>query len=57
MARANGDAVPVMDRAESKGAGKTGRGAKATARTLSGPWQASFDGTDGHGHPATGLTF
>src|SRR4029078_5532841 len=26
-------------------------------RRLSGPYGASFDGTDGHGHKATGLTF
>ena len=43
---------------------KTGKATKAAtatgataARQLSGPWGASFDGTDGRGHQATGLTF
>jgi ribonucleoside-diphosphate reductase alpha chain len=57
MARQSGDATPVLDR--EPGTSKAAK-AKATAsavRQLSGPWGASFDGTDGHGHQATGLTF
>src|SRR5918994_7603791 len=57
MARANGDAVPVMDRAESKGTRKSGANSAAKARKLAGAWGASFDGSDGHGHQAKGLTF
>ena len=54
MARQSGDATPVMDRE----AGKTGKAAKGAAtalRQLSGPWGASFDGTDGHGGTTPGL--
>ena len=61
MARQSGDATPVMDReAGTKDAGKTGKAAKGAAtalRQLSGPWGASFDGTDGHGRGVPGLTF
>ena len=40
MARQNSDAVPVME-PEAKARAKT---TKPTARTLSGPYGASFDG-------------
>src|SRR3954453_6812846 len=52
MARQSGDATPVMDRDTTATTGKTrNKSAAATAaRFLSGPYGASFDGTDGHGH-------
>ena len=56
MARQNSEAVPVMERTETK-TGKKAAAVGATNRTLSGPWGASFDGTDGRGHRAKGLTF
>ena len=56
MARQNSEAVPVMERTETK-TGKKTAAVGATNRTLSGPWGASFDGTDGRGHRAKGLTF
>ena len=65
MARPDGDAVPVMDRANVKKPTTRGAGAATTAssprkgraRTLAGPWKASFDGTDGFGNQVPGLTF
>jgi ribonucleoside-diphosphate reductase alpha chain len=60
MARQSGDATPVMDRDEvPQGAtkAKTKAAAATALRELSGPWGASFDGSDGHGHPTRGLTF
>ncbi len=65
MARQSGDATPVLDRHEATGttgAGNTAgtrtkKSATAALRTLSGPFGASFDGTDGHGHRTKGLTF
>ena len=65
MARTNGEASPVLDRASVKKPTSKGVGAATTvssprkgrARTLAGPWKASFDGTDGFGHKVTGLTF
>jgi ribonucleoside-diphosphate reductase alpha chain len=59
MARQSGDATPVMDRDESTDATgtKTKKAADTALRTLAGPYQASFDGTDGHGHKTKGLTF
>ena len=62
MARQSGDATPVMDRDQATGASggkakKTAAAAATAVRTLSGPWGASFDGTDGHGHKTIGLTF
>src|ERR1700704_4731254 len=56
MARQSNEAVPVMERTESK-TGKKTAASGATNRTLAGPYEASFDGSDGHGHPTTGLTF
>ena len=50
MARKNSEAVAVMDAAE---AGSPER----RQRTLTGPWGASFNGEDGTGRPAEGLTF
>ena len=66
MARTSSEAVPVIEREATAGA--TGasaataatskvRKAAATARQLSGPYGASFDGTDGRGHETKGLTF
>ena len=59
MARQSGDATPVMDRDTTATTGRTKH--KTTAATaprqLAGPWGASFDGTDGHGHQVKGLTF
>ncbi len=55
MARQSNEAVPVMERTESKTGKKSAAGTRT--RTLAGPYEASFDGTDGHGHPATGLSF
>ncbi len=55
MARQSGDATPVMDRDDATT--KKAAAAAAAFRTLSGPYGASFDGTDGHGHPVKGLTF
>ena len=65
MARPDGDAIPVMDRANVKKPTTRGAGAATTAssprkgraRTLAGPWKASFDGTDGFGNQVAGLTF
>ena len=65
MARPDGDAIPVMDRANVKKPTTRGAGAATTAssprkgraRTLAGPWKASFDGTDGFGNQVPGLTF
>ena len=65
MARPDGDAIPVMDRANVKKPTPRGAGAATTAssprkgraRTLAGPWKASFDGTDGFGNQVAGLTF
>jgi ribonucleoside-diphosphate reductase alpha chain len=61
MARTSGDATPVMDREPGSAKAKKAAGQAAAAanavRQLSGPWGASFDGTDGHGHKAKGLTF
>ena len=60
MARQSGDATPVMDRDSGAKARKTAPaadGAHTAVRELSGPWGASFDGTDGHGQPVKGLTF
>ena len=54
MARQSGDATPVMDR---EGTAKTKKAAATATRQLAGAWGASFDGTDGHGHPVKGLTF
>ncbi len=53
MARKSSEAIAVMDPvATGRGHGKSN-----ATRTLSGPWAASFDGSDGHGNPARGLTF
>ncbi len=58
MARAISDPVQVTDDAGAAAA-KTKRAATAALshRTLSGPYGASFDGTDGKGHATKGLTF
>jgi hypothetical protein len=55
MARQSSEVVPVMDRPETTTAKKTATA--HTHRTLSGPYGASFDGTDGKGHQVKGLTF
>ena len=53
MARKSSEAVAVMERTQTDASS-----ASATKqRTLTGPWGASFDGTDGAGTPARGLTF
>jgi len=53
MARKSSEAVAVMERTQTDPSS-----ASATnKRTLTGPWGASFDGTDGAGTPARGLTF
>ena len=61
MARMSSDAAPVMDQhgsaTKAKKAGSAAAIAAAATRQLSGPWGASFDGTDGHGHRTKGLTF
>src|SRR3954453_12398872 len=72
MARTISESAPVASveetavkggKAASAAAGATaGAAARAAAaatnhRTLSGPYGASFDGTDGHGHAVKGLTF
>jgi ribonucleoside-diphosphate reductase alpha chain len=49
MARSTGESVQVLER--------TGTKNKKDTRTLTGPWGASFDGTDGFGNRAKGLTF
>ncbi|HXU84502.1 MAG TPA: hypothetical protein VN773_01745, partial [Verrucomicrobiae bacterium] len=54
MARTSSETVPVMDH---DAGGKTKKAAATALRQLSGPYHASFDGSDGHGHPARGLTF
>ena len=53
MARPSSETVPVME----QDAARAKKAAATALRTLSGPYQASFDGSDGHGHPAKGLTF
>src|SRR6478672_8078853 len=58
MARSTSETVPVVEREAGAEPGTRMKKAAATAlRTLSGPYQASFDGSDGHGHPAKGLSF
>jgi ribonucleoside-diphosphate reductase alpha chain len=58
MARTTSETVPVVERETGTEPGTRTKKAAATAlRTLAGPYQASFDGSDGHGHPAKGLTF
>jgi ribonucleoside-diphosphate reductase alpha chain len=52
MARQSSDAVPVMDQAEAEVKTKAKAPTKPAARTLSGPYGASFDGTN-----TTGLHF
>ncbi len=51
MARATGASVPVMagETANANGSAATGGKAGRKARTLSGPWAASFDGTGAKG--------
>jgi ribonucleoside-diphosphate reductase alpha chain len=49
MARSTGQSVQVLER--------TGTKSKKDTRTLTGPWGASFDGTDGFGDRAPGLHF
>src|SRR5690349_11288865 len=56
MARTSSEAVPVMER-EATSTAKVKKAATTATRQLSGPYGASFDGTDGHGHPTKGLTF
>src|SRR5258705_386278 len=43
--------------APERGTRGRGEGGTPAPRPLSGPYGASFDGTDGHGHTAKGLTF
>jgi len=62
MARATAAAAPVNTNNDkgtapaAKAKGSTAKGA-AGARKLAGAWGASFDGTDGYGHKAKGLTW
>src|SRR5436305_4095051 len=60
MARAISESVPAASVEETalKGRKAVSSAAAATPhRTLSGPYGASFDGTDGKGHQTKGLTF
>jgi len=69
MARTISESAPVTEReeasvkpdeanAKSKKAATSAAAARAIPhRTLAGPYGASFDGTDGKGHPVKGLTF
>ena len=61
-ARATGPAMAQATEPATEAAAKNRKAAAgATAalnhRTLAGPYGASFDGTDGKGHPVKGLTF
>src|SRR3954453_22137876 len=51
MARTSSEAVQVMERDT---ATKTKRATATALRQLSGPYGASFDGSDGHGHETKG---
>jgi ribonucleoside-diphosphate reductase alpha chain len=55
MARKSSEAVAVMDQVTT--APGHGKKTSTATRQLSGPYGASFDGTDGQGHTAKGLTF
>ncbi len=65
MARISSEAVPVMQndtttrtkKATAAATAATATAAATATRQLSGPYGASFDGTDGRGHPVKGLTF
>ena len=55
MARAISESVPAAAQTESTAKTKKAAAAAVAAtnhRTLAGPYGASFDGTDGKGHPS-----
>ena len=62
MARTISESAPMTELEEASAKSKKAASSAAAAsaiphRTLAGPYGASFDGTDGKGHPVKGLTF